>query len=547
MKEKLQTRQILTRNMSKLLQKIVSMLLVIALMAGSLYVVPVTSVRAANPQLTRESLVMVKGHGYNLKLSGASGKVTWKTSNSAVVSFEKVSDTHIKLTAKGTGSAAVSAKVGSKTYKCSVKVINAKLNETKLSFQFNKQMSTGHMFKVSGAKVKKWVIKDTSILKFDGKKEGTFEYYGQKPTVSCTKKKSGTTKVLAYVEDSILTCTVTVKKIADEKEKELSEKEKKGVLTYAGQHTTFDGLHIGEGHTYENYIKNGKYGGKGFDSRDLTVPVYNGKLVDVRDEKMLQKALRADKVIGKFYREYIRTDMDDMERLQAVFNFLNTRKSVLITSTSKAKNPYTTDSITTKCGNGCGTCQKYMSSYILGIPKGTAYMFPYANSAYVALYSNTATYAGWAEAFEFLCVAAGLKAFMRNYYQLSEPPVVVNLGGYWVEVNVARYGYGKKGKYFNFSNGGDIDADGEIDVSENIRVGTSASQCQYVHLKSWNRYSSAMPKCYGHEYEYPDTRDVRLYNLDSKYEWKEFIEVNSKFYEPLVEFKNNWVLYSCRY
>lgn len=527
-------------------------MLALSLVLSSLYL-NFDDVSASTPHLTKNALVMVKNHGYNLKLNGISGEITWKTSNSAVVSFEKVSNTHIKLKAKNTGSATVSAMAGNKTYKCSVKVINAKLNYTSLTMKFNNTTYDERtQLRVKGAKVKKWVIKDPSIVGFLSSKQGVYksEYKGQVPSLTCAMKKTGKTKVLAYVEDSILTCTVTVKKIADEKEQELSQKEKKEILTYAGLHTTFDGLHIGEGYTYENYVKEKSYGGI-WSTRDLAVPVYNGKLVDIRDEKMFQKALRADKVIGKFYREYIKSNMDDMERLQAVFNFLNTRKSVLVTSTSNANLPYTTDSISIKCGNGCSTCQKYMNSrFPLGIPKGSAYRFSYSQSAYAALYSNKATYSGWAEAFEFLCVAAGLKAFMRNYYQLLEPPVLVNLGGYWVEVNVAYFcNSSKKGKYFNFSNGGDIDKDGKINVSEGWKVGAAngASQCQYLTLKSWNRYSSAMPRCYGYQYEYPDTRDVRLYNLDSKYKWKEFMEENSKFYEPLVRFKNNWGLYSCRY
>lgn len=519
MKEKLQTRQILTRNMSKLLQKIVSRLLVIALMAGSLYVVPVTSVRAADPQLTRESLVMVKGHGYNLKLKGASGKVTWKTSNTSVVTLTKVSNTQVKLTAKGKGTATVSAKAGSKVYKCSVKVINAKMSEdTKMTLVKGKS----YTLKVYGGTAKKWVSKDTSIATVSSSGE-------------VTAKKLGKVRILAYVGDSILYTDVTVKTGT------LSKKENE-FMEMNGQHKTFDGLHIGDRIGYEEYCMTGRV--MSGEKSASTVPVYNDKVVDIRDEKMFQKALRADKVVGQFYRDYITPGMDDVERLQAVFNFLDSRPSYLVARNGKIDKGVVNE-VPIKY-NGCSLCLRELkANTTMGFGFGPETQ--YASTAYAALYANAATNRGWAEAFEFLCVAAGLKAFMRNFYQLSEPPVLVNLGGYWVEVDVARYGYGKKGKHFNFSNGGDIDADGEIDVSENIRVGTSASQCQYVHLKSWNRYSSVMPKCYGHEYEYPDTRDVRLYNLNSKYEWKEFIEVNSKFYEPLVEFKNNWVLYSCRY
>lgn len=508
----------------KTLQKVISLLLAFSLIVGTMYLTPMDA-SAATTKLNKDSLVLVKGHGYTLKLSGTSRKVTWKSSNNSVVTYKKLSNTQVKLTAKGTGTAYMYAKVGSKTYKCGVKVINAKLNATKKTIY----KGSSYTLKVSGSTARKWVSKNTSIA--------TVSSSGK-----VTGKKAGTVRILAYVNNSILYADITVKnKPAVDPEE----------MEYTGQHKTFDGLHIGNGAGYERYCLSGSPSNGG-SVRALTIPVYNGKLVDIRDEDMFRKALRADKVVGSFYNKYIREDMDDVERLQAVFKYLNSKPTRLVGwygFDSKKGEKYVVDAVTNKCQNGCSKCQKFVNSInMLGLQFTSN--TEYANTAYAALYSNAATNKGWAEAFEYLCVAAGLKAFMLDYDMIFYP-VRVNMFGYWVDIAPYSYSLGasldKKGYFYFGENGcGVIKEKGRNDIFVNAALGSYINntrvRCQYIELKNWNRYSSSLPKLYKHG-SFGDERDYTLQcKLFSSNE--EFEEELNWWNEINEEYGVNHILYS---
>lgn len=458
-------------------KRFVSFMLAFTLVVGSMYLTP-SDALAATTKLNKDSLVLVKNHGFSLKLSGNSKKVIWKTSNTSVVTFKKVSNNNVQLTAKGTGNAMVSAKVGSKTYKCSVKVINAKLNATKKTIY----KGSSYTLKVSGSTAKKWVSKNTSIaiVSSSGKVTG---------------KKAGKVRILAYVNNSILYCDFTIKNKSGNTSSDDS------IMEMNGQHKTFDGLHIGDRIGYEEYCLTGRV--KSVAKSASTVPVYNGKVVDIRDKEMFQKALRADKVVGQFYRDYITPDMDDIERLQAVFRFLDSRPSYLVGWKGRDCNlngkidKGVVDEVPANKYNGCSLCLRELkANTTMGFGFGPETQ--YANTAYAALYANAATNKGWAEAFELLCVAAGLDAFFCDYGFIFYP-VRVRLYGYWVDITIqAAYSSGKNAnKYFDFSNGGDRWNDGEIRVNgSNNNYQHSVFKCQYNHLKNYNRYSLTLPKLY---------------------------------------------------
>lgn len=470
----------------KTLQKVISLLLAFSLIVGTMYLTPMDA-SAATTKLNKESLVLVKNHGFSLKLSGNSKKVTWKTSNTSVVTFKKVSNNNVQLKAKGTGNATVSAKVGSKTYKCSVKVINAKLNATKKTLY----KGSSYTLKVSGSTAKKWVSKNTSIA--------TVSSSGK-----VTGKKAGTVRILAYVNNSILYADITVKNkpvVEEGWHSTNDDMTKDEWMEMNGQHKTFDGLHIGDRMGYEEYCLTGNV--ISVAKSPTTVPVYNGKVVDIRDKDLFVKALRADKVVGKFYRDYITPGMDDIERLQAVYRFLDSRPSYLVGWKGRDCNlngkvdKGVVDEVPANKYNGCSLCLRELkANNTMGEGFGPATQ--YANTAYAALYANAATNKGWAEAFEFLCVAAGLDAFFCDYGFIFYP-VRVRLYGYWVDITIqAAYSSGKNAnKYFDFSNGGDRWNDGEIAVNgSKHNYQHSVFKCQYNHLKNYNRYSSTLPKLY---------------------------------------------------
>lgn len=95
--------------------------LVLALMiALSTVVIPSS---AATVKLNKKSISLITGTSTTLKLTGTKKTVKWSSmaSNIATVSSKG------KVTAKATGSTYIVAKVGNKSYKCKVKVINGKI------------------------------------------------------------------------------------------------------------------------------------------------------------------------------------------------------------------------------------------------------------------------------------------------------------------------------------------------------------------------------------------------------------------------------------
>lgn len=91
-----------------------------------------TPVQAA--KLNKTSLTLVKGKTYTLKLKGTKKKATWKTKNKKIAKLSNKKKSSVKIKAVKAGKTTVTAKVGKKTYKCKVTVVNKKktsVSETK--------------------------------------------------------------------------------------------------------------------------------------------------------------------------------------------------------------------------------------------------------------------------------------------------------------------------------------------------------------------------------------------------------------------------------
>lgn len=86
------------------------------------------------PKLSKTSVTLNQGKSTTLKLSGTSRKVTWTTSKKSVA---KVSNG--KVTAVGAGTANITAKVGSKTYTCKVKVTKSPITGISMK-EFEKRL-----------------------------------------------------------------------------------------------------------------------------------------------------------------------------------------------------------------------------------------------------------------------------------------------------------------------------------------------------------------------------------------------------------------------
>lgn len=170
------------------LKQIVVCLLLTVLLAG---VLPAQTVEAATVKLSATKVTMIKGESKTLKVSGTKSKVTWKSSKKNVATVNSKG----KVTAKAKGTTTITAKVGSKTLKCTVTVEAPKISKTSLSLDVKKTAT----LKVSGTKQKvKWSSNKTSVA--------TVSSSGK-----VTAKKAGTATITAKVGTKKYTCKVTVK------------------------------------------------------------------------------------------------------------------------------------------------------------------------------------------------------------------------------------------------------------------------------------------------------------------------------------------------
>lgn len=95
------------------MKKILSIVLVMLLCVG---LIPNTADAAV--KISKNNIALYVGETATLKITGTKGKVTWTSSKKSVATVSS----NGKVTAKGIGSATVTAKVDSKKYTCKVKV-----------------------------------------------------------------------------------------------------------------------------------------------------------------------------------------------------------------------------------------------------------------------------------------------------------------------------------------------------------------------------------------------------------------------------------------
>lgn len=81
-----------------------------------------TPVQAA--KLNKSSLTLTKGKTYTLKMKGSKKKVTWKVKGKKIVKLSNKKKSSVKIKAVKAGKTTVTAKIGKKTYKCKVIVVN---------------------------------------------------------------------------------------------------------------------------------------------------------------------------------------------------------------------------------------------------------------------------------------------------------------------------------------------------------------------------------------------------------------------------------------
>ena len=116
-------------------------------------------VTEAAPRISSSKLTMIKGQSRTLKITGLKKgqKITWKSSNSKIVTVNKAG----KLQAKAKGSATITGTVSKRKYTCKVTVQAPKLNKTSITLKVGQT----YQLKLSGTNQKiTWKSSNSKIV-----------------------------------------------------------------------------------------------------------------------------------------------------------------------------------------------------------------------------------------------------------------------------------------------------------------------------------------------------------------------------------------------
>ena len=133
---------------------------ILALLPAESTILPGTvCVTEAAPRISSSKLTMIKGQSRTLKITGLKKgqKITWKSSNSKIVTVNKAG----KLQAKAKGSATITGTVSKRKYTCKVTVQAPKLNKTSITLKVGQT----YQLKLSGTNQKiTWKSSNSKIV-----------------------------------------------------------------------------------------------------------------------------------------------------------------------------------------------------------------------------------------------------------------------------------------------------------------------------------------------------------------------------------------------
>ena len=133
---------------------------VLAILPSESAILPGTvCVTEAAPRISSSKLTMIKGQSRTLKITGLKKgqKITWKSSNSKIVTVNKAG----KLQAKAKGSATITGTVSKRKYTCKVTVQAPKLNKTSITLKVGQT----YQLKLSGTNQKiTWKSSNSKIV-----------------------------------------------------------------------------------------------------------------------------------------------------------------------------------------------------------------------------------------------------------------------------------------------------------------------------------------------------------------------------------------------
>lgn len=202
----------------------------------------VSAEAASKIRMNKSSLTLCRGNSYKLDVSGTSKKEKWYTSNKRIVTVSKYGT----VKAKRSGKVTITAKIGSKKYRCKITVTKAYMNYSKKTIYYKKK----YRLKVRGTskKVRGWTSSD--------KKVAVVSKYGTVKGVS-----AGKAIIRAKIGHGYVRCIVTVK-AGKHSHKYVSKVTKNPTCVEKGNrrytcsicHKYYDRAISALGHTYSNGI-----------------------------------------------------------------------------------------------------------------------------------------------------------------------------------------------------------------------------------------------------------------------------------------------------
>ena len=170
---------------------------ILALLPAESTILPGTvCVTEAAPRISSSKLTKIKGQSRTLKITGLKKgqKITWKSSNSKIVTVNKAG----KLQAKAKGSATITGTVSKRKYTCKVTVQAPKLNKTSITLKVGQT----YQLKLSGTNQKiTWKSSNSKIVAVN--KAGRLQ-----------AKSAGNATVTAQVNGIRFVCKVKIQKKA---------------------------------------------------------------------------------------------------------------------------------------------------------------------------------------------------------------------------------------------------------------------------------------------------------------------------------------------
>ena len=180
----------------KILISLITVFVLAMLPAESTILPGTVCVTEAAPRISSSKLTMIKGQSRTLKITGLKKgqKITWKSSNSKIVTVNKAG----KLQAKAKGSATITGTVSKRKYTCKVTVQAPKLNKTSITLKVGQT----YQLKLSGTNQKiTWKSSNSKIVTVN--KAGRLQ-----------AKSAGNATVTAQVNGIRFVCKVKIQKKA---------------------------------------------------------------------------------------------------------------------------------------------------------------------------------------------------------------------------------------------------------------------------------------------------------------------------------------------